>query len=114
MKQQTPLKQIFCSFFNRWRALGYEKAIGAIKRYPKAITTHAEASKIPGVGSKMADKIVEILESGSLEKVGQVCEGEKAKVINLFNRVWGAGPASAEAWYQQVRLCLAVCFFTLY
>ncbi len=49
-------------------------------------------------------KIVEILESGSLEKVGQVCEGEKARVINLFNRVWGAGPASAEQWYQQVIL----------
>ena len=50
----------------------------------------------------MADKIVEILESGSLRKVGQVCESEKAQVINLFNRVWGAGPASAEMWYQQV------------
>ena len=49
----------------------------------------------------MADKIVEILESGSLRKVGQVCESEKAQVINLFNRVWGAGPASAEMWYQQ-------------
>ena len=94
--------------------MGYEKAIGAIKRYPKAITTHAEASKIPGVGSKMADKIVEILESGSLEKVGQVCEGEKAKVINLFNRVWGAGPASAEAWFQQVfsSLCFQVILIT--
>ena len=93
-------KQVI-SDVNRWRALGYEKAIAAIKRHPRPITTHAEASNIRGVGRKMADKIVEILESGSLTKVAEVCESEKAKVINLFNRVWGAGPASAETWYQQ-------------
>jgi hypothetical protein len=45
----------------RWRALGYEKAIMAIKRHPKAITTHDEASKIPGVGSKMADKVTTVM-----------------------------------------------------
>jgi len=50
----------------------------------------------------MADKIIEILESGSLEKVSKICESEKALTIGLFNRVWGAGPASAEAWYKQV------------
>ncbi len=50
----------------------------------------------------MADKIIEILESGRLEKVANVCESEKARTINLFNRVWGVGPASADAWYNQV------------
>jgi hypothetical protein len=49
------------TFIYRWRALGYEKAIMAIKRHPKAITTHDEASKIPGVGSKMADKVTTVM-----------------------------------------------------
>ena len=84
-----------------WRAFGYEKAIAAIKRHPEPITSKREASAIKGVGMKMAEKIEEILNSGKLRKVQEVCEGEKAKTLALFNRVWGAGPSTAETWYCQ-------------
>ena len=39
----------------------------------------------------MADKIIEILESSRLEKVANVCDSEKARTINLSNRVWELG-----------------------
>ena len=84
-----------------WRAFGYQKAISALKNYPTRITSREEASKIPNVGKKMADKIMEIVEEGQLQKVSEVCDSDKMKVLCLFNRVWGVGPSTAEKWYQQ-------------
>lgn len=60
-----------------------------------------EAASIPGVGQKMADKVMEIVESGSLQKVDEVCNSEKMRTIDLFTRVWGAGPTAAGNWYEQ-------------
>ncbi|KAK3883805.1 hypothetical protein Pcinc_011891 [Petrolisthes cinctipes] len=84
-----------------WRALGYQKAISAIRNYPREISTREEALKIPGVGARLADKVAEIIESGRLRKVAEVCEGEEAETLKLFMGVWGAGPHTAQAWYTQ-------------
>lgn len=84
-----------------WRAVGYERAVTAIRNYGKEITTREEALAIPGVGGRLADKIAEILESGRLRKVAEVCEGEEAETLRLFLGVWGAGPSTAQAWYLQ-------------
>jgi hypothetical protein len=34
-------------------------------------------------------------------QVEEICNSEKVKIMDLFNGVWGAGAATAEAWYQQ-------------
>ncbi|XP_069673983.1 DNA polymerase lambda-like isoform X4 [Periplaneta americana] len=86
---------------DQWRAYGYEKAIRAIKTYGSDITSYEEAAAIPGVGSKMATKICEILTSGQLRKVDEICGNEKNRVVELFTQVWGVGPATAQGWYQQ-------------
>ncbi|KAJ4449285.1 hypothetical protein ANN_00683 [Periplaneta americana] len=88
---------------DQWRAYGYEKAIRAIKTYGSDITSYEEAAAIPGVGSKMATKICEILTSGQLRKVDEICGNEKNRVVELFTQVWGVGPATAQGWYQQVK-----------
>ena len=41
---------------DKWRAFGYQKAIAAIKSHPTPIRSRAEATKIPNVGAKMAEK----------------------------------------------------------
>ena len=46
-------------------------------------------------------QIAEIVEDGSLRKVSEVCDSEKMRVLDLFTRVWGAGPSTAEQWYQK-------------
>ncbi len=84
-----------------WRAFGYQKAISAIKNFPREIKNRREAAQIPNVGEKMAEKIAEIIEDGSLRKVAEVCDSDKMRVLDLFNRVWGAGPSTAEQWYQK-------------
>ncbi|XP_042212376.1 DNA polymerase lambda-like [Homarus americanus] len=84
-----------------WRALGYQKAISAIRHHPREITSREEALSIPGVGERLADKVAEIVESGKLRKVSEVCEGEEANTLKLFTGVWGAGPTTAQSWYTQ-------------
>ncbi|XP_066550058.1 DNA polymerase lambda isoform X2 [Amia ocellicauda] len=84
---------------DKWRALGYSKAINALKSYHKPVTSYEEACKIQGIGKRMADKIKEILESGHLRKLDHI--GESVPVLELFTNIWGAGAKTAQMWYQQ-------------
>ncbi|GLD60942.1 DNA polymerase lambda [Lates japonicus] len=84
---------------DKWRALGYSKAVNALKSYHKPITSYQEACQIPGIGKKMADKIDEIMESGHLRKLDHI--GEAVPVLELFTNIWGAGAKTAQLWYQQ-------------
>ncbi|XP_038570116.1 DNA polymerase lambda isoform X1 [Micropterus salmoides] len=84
---------------DKWRALGYSKAINALKSYHKPITSYQEACQIPGIGKRMADKIDEIMESGHLRKLDHI--GEAVPVLELFSNIWGAGVKTAQLWYQQ-------------
>ncbi|XP_071895820.1 DNA polymerase lambda isoform X3 [Anas platyrhynchos] len=58
-----------------------------------------EACKIPGIGKRMAEKILEILESGHLRKLDHI--SESVPVLELFSNIWGAGVKTAQMWYQQ-------------
>ncbi|NXS74231.1 DPOLL polymerase, partial [Pandion haliaetus] len=84
---------------DKWRALGYTKAINALKSYHKPVTSYQEACKIPGIGKRMAEKILEILESGHLRKLDHI--SESVPVLELFSHIWGAGVKTAQMWYQQ-------------
>ncbi|XP_049646826.1 DNA polymerase lambda isoform X1 [Suncus etruscus] len=84
---------------DKWRALGYAKAINALKSFHKPVTTYQEACSIPGVGKRMAEKIMEILESGHLRKLDHI--NESVPVLELFSNIWGAGTKTAQMWYQQ-------------
>ncbi|NWW50133.1 DPOLL polymerase, partial [Pedionomus torquatus] len=84
---------------DKWRALGYSKAINALKSYHKPVTSYQEACKIPGIGKRMAEKVLEILESGHLRKLDHI--SESVPVLELFSNIWGAGVKTAQMWYQQ-------------
>ncbi|XP_048362592.1 DNA polymerase lambda isoform X2 [Sphaerodactylus townsendi] len=83
---------------DKWRALGYSKAINALKSYPKPVSSYQEACQIPGIGKQMAEKIVEILESGHLRKLDHI--NESVSVLEIFSNIWGAGVKTAQLWYQ--------------
>ncbi|TFK07012.1 DNA polymerase lambda [Platysternon megacephalum] len=84
---------------DKWRALGYSKAINALKSYHKPVTSYQEACQIPGIGKRMAEKILEILESGHLRKLDHI--SESVAVLEVFSNIWGAGVKTAQMWYQQ-------------
>ncbi|XP_078269420.1 DNA polymerase lambda isoform X2 [Rhinoraja longicauda] len=84
---------------DRWRALGYGKAINALKSYHKPISTYQEACEIPGIGKRLAEKIWEILQTGHLRKLDNL--DESVSVLGTFANIWGAGVKTAQMWYQQ-------------
>ncbi|XP_072335818.1 DNA polymerase lambda isoform X2 [Scyliorhinus torazame] len=84
---------------DKWRALGYAKAINALKSYQKPVASFQEACKIPGIGKSMAEKIREILQSGHLRKLDYI--NESVPVLETFSNIWGAGVKTAQMWYQQ-------------
>lgn len=59
----------------------------------------------------MAEKIMEILESGHLRKLDHI--NESVPVLELFSNIWGAGTKTAQMWYQQVCLQALVVALTL-
>ncbi|XP_027262968.1 DNA polymerase lambda isoform X1 [Cricetulus griseus] len=84
---------------DKWRALGYAKAINALKSFHKPVSSYQEACGIPGIGKRMAEKIVEILESGHLRKLDHI--SDSVPVLELFSNIWGAGTKTAQMWYHQ-------------
>lgn len=84
---------------DKWRALGYAKAINALQSFHKPVTSYQEACSIPGIGKRMAEKIVEILDSGHLRKLDHI--SDSVPVLELFSNIWGAGTKTAQMWYHQ-------------
>jgi len=101
IEELSSLAKIYKSKNDHWRTFGYEKAIGAIKRYSKQIEHPSEVNEIPGLGKKMADKVAEILESGQLSKRVELQNDKKLKVVEIFGEIWGVGPTTAEQFYNQ-------------
>lgn len=84
---------------DKWRALGYAKAINALKSFHKPVSSYQEACSIPGIGKRMAEKVMEILESGHLRKLDHI--SDSVPVLELFSNIWGAGTKTAQMWYHQ-------------
>lgn len=89
------------SMNERWRALGYQKAIIALKKHPKLITSFEEAKSLHGIGERLAEKIWEIAESGELRKLNELTSREENQAMALFTNIWGAGAQTARAWVMQ-------------
>lgn len=93
------LESIEKSQGEQWRALAYRKAIGAIKRHPHPITSAADARRIRGIGDKIACKIEEIMETGTLRRLQHT--DKRTEAVQLLSMVWGAGPESVKRWMAQ-------------
>jgi DNA polymerase lambda len=86
---------------DKYRALGYQKAIAALKQHPKRITTLQEAKSLRGVGKRLADKILEIIETGELQKLDEYNSRDDMSSIKIFTNIHGIGPTTAQAFVAQ-------------
>ena len=88
-----------------YRAKAYEKAIAALRNYPKNIQSVEEAKSIKGIGPSLATKIDEILRTGTLAELNNAVpiitpeQEEKNKVIELFEKIERVGNKTACKWY---------------
>ncbi|KAG1742603.1 hypothetical protein EDD22DRAFT_786565 [Suillus occidentalis] len=83
---------------DRWRVYTYSKCIRALRNYPKKIKSFDEARSINGVGEKTARKIMEIIETGDLRRIGYE-KTDDVEAINLFRGIYGVGQQIASMWY---------------
>lgn len=84
-----------------WRVRAYTQAIAAIKIHDKPITSKEDALKIHGIGKSIAEKIQEIIDTGKLKDIKTDDAKQKQVVVDMFLKVWGAGPVAANRWYEQ-------------
>ncbi|KNZ71918.1 DNA polymerase lambda [Termitomyces sp. J132] len=83
---------------DRWRVFSYSKCIRALRNHPKRIASFAEARAIRGVGEKTAAKIMEIIETGGLRRIGYE-RTDDIKTTKIFQGVYGVGQSTAYQWY---------------
>ena len=50
---------------------------------------------------QLAEKICEIIGSGKLRKLVELNDQESIKSLEIFTKVWGAGPQTAKIWVAQ-------------
>ncbi|KAF6084721.1 DNA polymerase beta [Phyllostomus discolor] len=79
----------------------YRKAASVIAKYPQKIKSGAEAKKLPGVGTKIAEKIDEFLATGKLRKLEKIRQDDTSSSINFLTRVTGIGPSAARKFVDE-------------
>ncbi len=73
-------------------------SIGNIKKYAEEIKSGAQAmNDIKGIGKGIAERIDEILSSGTLAELG--VKNEKNEVLAVLTSITGVGNVRAEEWY---------------
>lgn len=87
---------------NQWRVRSIIKAIGVIKSYPGEIKSRKQALEIPGIGKGIADRIDEILNTGSLSELKEdMGETEESRAVASLITVHDIGEKHALDFYRK-------------
>ncbi|OJJ73910.1 hypothetical protein ASPBRDRAFT_41673 [Aspergillus brasiliensis CBS 101740] len=86
---------------DHWRVLAYRKAISALRKQPRKITSKSQALAIPGIGQRLADKLVEIVFTNRLRRLENANNSPEDQILQLFTGVYGVGINQASRWLAQ-------------
>lgn len=86
---------------DQWRTLAYRRAISALRRQPTKITTKTQALAIRGIGSRLADKIEEIVFTNRLRRLENASYTPEDHILQKFLGVYGAGVSQVSRWVAQ-------------
>ncbi|XP_015919320.1 serine-rich adhesin for platelets isoform X2 [Parasteatoda tepidariorum] len=87
---------------NKWRMHAYEKAIMAVRKSNRPITTIEDVQALgSGIAKRIAENILEIVQTGQLRKINEVCSKQREATIRLYSKVWGIGSKVAENLYKE-------------
>ena len=86
---------------DQWRTLAYRKAIAALRKQNRKVTTKEEAIQIPFIGKRLADKIEEIVWTNRLRRLENLALEPNDEVLQKFLNIYGVGYAQATKWISQ-------------
>lgn len=86
---------------DHWRLLAYRKTISALRKQSNRITTRTQALAIPGIGTRLADKIEEIVYTDRLRRLENTSTTPEDRILQKFMGVYGAGLSQASRWLAQ-------------
>ncbi|KAH8884546.1 hypothetical protein GQ53DRAFT_797790 [Thozetella sp. PMI_491] len=97
--------QSMCDYYERtndqWRHLSYRKAITLLKNETTRVTTIEQAMALPGIGKRLAEKIIEIVNTDKLEKLENAKGDPHIHALELFMGIYDVGNSRANKWIAQ-------------
>lgn len=92
------MSDIYSTTRDHWRSLAYRKAISVLRKHPTRVTTKAEAEALPGIGTRLAEKIEEIVWTKRLRRLENAKFEPDVEVLQLFLKIYGVGFSQARRW----------------
>ena len=86
---------------DHWRLTAYRRAIAALRKQSRKITTEEEALAIPFIGQRLAAKIEEIVWTNKLRRLDNAGLDPNAEVVQIFMGIYGVGLKQATKWVEQ-------------
>ncbi|GAA5902691.1 hypothetical protein JCM8208_007042 [Rhodotorula glutinis] len=87
---------------DEFRVRSHQKAANLLRSYEDKIDSYEELVQIPGIGPKLAQKIVEIARTGTHRRLSTF-ETEADKAEKLFGDVYGVKKAAQDLWAKGAR-----------
>ncbi|CAJ2502023.1 Uu.00g048760.m01.CDS01 [Anthostomella pinea] len=82
----------------KWRAHSLRKAIATLRQQPTKVTTAAKARLLPNIGDDIADKIHEIVQTGTLRHLEEALSNPDREVLSVFLNIYDVGQSRAYQW----------------
>ncbi|KAA6420117.1 MAG: DNA polymerase lambda [Trebouxia sp. A1-2] len=83
---------------DQFRIKAVERAISELTRLQKPLRTESDVTEL-SMGARSKEKVLEIMETGTLRRNEMLADDEEQQVIQLFLKVWGAAEATCLRWY---------------
>ena len=104
IKLSEAFEQLAIQFkHDRWRSRSYKNAASLLKSHPGTILSGTEAMEIKGIGKSIGAKIDELIATGKLSLIENRNPNDiqKDRIIQIFEKIYGVGPKTAEKWYDE-------------
>ena len=86
---------------DHWRLTAYRRAIAALRKQDKKISTEEEAFAIPFIGQRLAAKIEEIVWTNRLRRLENTTADPHTEILQTFMGIYGVGLKQATKWIDQ-------------
>lgn len=86
---------------DHWRLRAYRNAINTLSRIPVPINTADEAEELPYFGKRLSQKVEEIVNTNTLQRLKHAMNDPTSKTLSLFLGIYGVGKTTADKWIAQ-------------